>query len=102
MKLLFAAILHRIPAIPIEVQGRGLNQEQETIDDERGEENIGQVVHQLGVEGDQQEQQNAPEECRRGIGRSQKLGKLLGKFVVALFAGLPGDDFAHPGEDGHA
>ena len=78
MKLLLAAILHRIPAIPIEVQCRGLDQEEEAVDDKRREENIGQVVHQLGIKRNQQEQKNSTEERRRSIGGGQELGEFLG------------------------
>ena len=86
MKRLLAATLHRIPAIPIEIQRRGLDQKQEAIDNKRREENIGQIVHQLGIKRDQQEQQDAAEQRRCGIGRGQELGEFLGQLVVAFFA----------------
>ena len=85
MKCLLAARLHRIPAIPIEIQCGGLDQEEEAIQDKRREENISQIVHQLGVKRDQQEQQDTAEERRRGIGRRQELGEFLG-FLLNFFA----------------
>ncbi len=48
-------IVYCIPAIPVEVQRRGLDQEKDAIDNKRREENIGQIVHQLGIKRDQQE-----------------------------------------------
>ena len=78
MKRLLAATLHCIPAIPIEIQRRGLDQEKHAIHYKRREENIRQVVHQLGIKRDQQEQQDAAEERRCGIGGGQELGEFLG------------------------
>ncbi len=102
MEGLLAAILHRVPAIPIEIEGRGLDQEQHAIDQERGEKDIREIGHQLGIERNQHEEKNAAEERGGGVCRRQKLGELLGELVISLLTGFPRHDFAEPGENRNA
>ena len=102
VKRLFRSILHGVPAIPIEIERGRLEQEQDAVKDEGGEKDIGQIIHEFGIEPDQQEQQDSAEECGRRVGGGQQFRKLFGQLVVPLLAAFPTDDFAEPGEDGHA
>ena len=94
--------LHGVPSVPVQVQRDGFQQEQQAVHDEGREKDIGQIRHELRVQPDQKEEQDAPEQRRCGIGGRQQLGKLFCQFVVAGFLGLPSDDFANPGKDRHA
>ncbi len=56
-----SAFRHGIPAIPVQVECGGFEQKQSAVRHERRKENIRQIVHQFGIEADQQEQEDAAE-----------------------------------------
>ncbi len=61
MQGFLSAILHRIPAVPVQVERRGFQEKEQAVQEERREKDIRQVVHELWIECDQEEQQNSAE-----------------------------------------
>ncbi len=102
MKCLAPSFLHRIPAIPIKIERRSFDQKEKAVYDEGRVENVCEIIHQLGIERDQAEQQDPAEQGGGRIGGGQQLGEFLGQLVVALFPTFPTYDFTHPRKDRHA
>ena len=94
--------LHRVPPVPIQIEGGGFQEKQDAVQNKGREKNIGKVRHEFGIQADQEEEQNAAEQGRGRIGGRQQLGKFFSQRVIPGFFGLPSDDLTDPGKDRHA
>src|SRR5205807_9806465 len=95
----FLAALHRVPAIPVQIERRSLQQKERTVNQERRKEDVRQIVHELGIQSDQQEEEDSAEQPGGRVGGGQQFRKFLGQLVVAGVLGPHTHDLADPGEN---
>jgi len=95
-------LLPAVPAVVVEVEREGLEEEQPGVDPRRVLEDGKQVGEEARVERGEEEQQDGAPDGRRAVGHEQETREFLAQPVVALVAAEDADRFRHDGEHRHA
>ena len=97
-----ATLLPAVPSVVVQVEREGLEEEESRVHPHRHAEHLREVAEEGGIDGDQQEQQDAAPDRGGRIGDQQKPGELLGQLVVALLAPEDADRLGDHREHRHA
>ena len=91
-----------IPAVVVQVEGEGLEEEESYVDPHGDLEDLGKVDPEVGEDRDEEEGEDRPPDCRGGVRHEQQPGELLRKLIVLRIPPEHADGLGDNREHGHA